>query len=158
MSITPRIRSYLTESCIEYEVMKHPHSLYSRETARLSNLPAARLAKSVLVKHVDGYALSVVPADRYVNLAALQDILHYRLRLAREDEIKPIFPDCETGAIPPLGFLYGLKTVVDFEFENAPRVFFEAGDHETVVVVSDSEFAHMMHDIEHADVSCASMH
>ena len=157
MSISARITSYLAESGIDFDVMEHPHSLCSLETARLSNLPAARMAKSVLVRHIDGYALSVVPADRYVNLTALQDILHYRVRLAREDEIKPLFPDCETGAIPPLGFLYGLRTIVDFEVENARPVYFEAGDHVTVVMVSNSDFAHMMRDIEHAEVSCSSM-
>lgn len=155
MSIAPKIQSFLHDAGIDYQLIDHRKSHCSEETARRSMIPRCQLAKGVVVHHADGFAMSVVPSDRNVHLNALQDILHYRLRLAREDEIADLFSDCDAGAVPPFGFLYGINTIVDHELEDIPKVYFEAGDHETVVQVSPRDFETLMHDTLHADVSCS---
>jgi Ala-tRNA(Pro) deacylase len=74
------------------------------------------VAKGVLVRAGAGYALAVLPATHRVDLAALAPILDRspeELRLAAEDEVEAVFADCERGALPPFGHLYGLLTVVD---------------------------------------------
>jgi len=158
VSISPTLRHYLHDAGVDYDLIQHAHSHSTPETARTAHLSRSNLAKAVVVHHIDGFAMSVVPGDRNVNLSALQDILHYRLRLARESEIESLFPDCEAGAIPPMGFLYGLKTIVDHDLSDVSEVFFEAGDHETVVRVSHPGFEHLMQDTEHAPVSCTPYH
>lgn len=156
MPVAPKIQSYLNNTGIDYRLIDHRKSHTSEETARQSSVPRFKFAKGVVVHHADGFAMSVLPSDRNVHLNALQDILHYRVRLAREDEIAELFTDCDLGAVPPFGFLYGVTTIVDHELDDLPEVYFEAGDHETVVQVSSGDFDRLMHDTLHADVSCSA--
>lgn len=156
MSIAPRIQSFLNDTGIDYQLIDHQKSQSAAETARRSSIPRCQFAKGVVVHHADGFAMSVVPSDRNVHLNALQDLLHYRVRLAREDEIAELFSDCDLGAVPPFGFLYGVTTIVDHELDDIPDVYFEAGDHKTVVQVSPGDFDRLMHDTLHADISCSS--
>jgi len=155
MTIAPRLKTYLYSARIDFDLVPHPHAPTTLEAARKANVPAHATAKSVLVTHVDGHAMAVVPSDRKVNLTAMQDYLHYRLGLAPEDDLGEIFPDCELGAVPPMGTLYGVKTLVDHELGEADSVFFEAGDHETFVKVSQRGFARLMRDVEHVDLACS---
>ncbi|HDL85873.1 MAG TPA: YbaK/EbsC family protein, partial [Candidatus Acetothermia bacterium] len=69
--------------------------------------------------------------------------------LATEEEISALFPDCDTGAIPPVGAAYGLKTVVDESLEGHEDVYFEGGDHRSLVHLSGAEFHQLMGKIPH---------
>jgi Ala-tRNA(Pro) deacylase len=61
-----------------------------------------------------------------------------------------LFPDCREGAIPPLGPAYGLRTVVDDDLEAQQEVYFEAGDHESLVHMTASQFLSLLGRVERA--------
>ena len=65
------------------------------------------------------------------------------MALANEGEVSEVFHDCERGAIPPVGPCYRLDVIVDESIEQQPDLYFEAGDHQTLVHVSQSEFARL---------------
>jgi Ala-tRNA(Pro) deacylase len=103
------------------------------------------VAKTVMIK-VDGeLAMAVVPASRDVDLEMLEAALGAdRVRLTGESHFKRRFPDCETGAMPPFGNLYGMKVYVDEALTRDPEIAFEAGNHCEAIRMSYLDFAKLV--------------
>lgn len=120
------------------------------ETAELAHVPGDRLAKSVVLEDDDGFMMAVLSSTRHIRLGQLSRELNRKLRLATEDELPNFFTDCELGAIPPVGPAYGMKTVIDDDLAKRPEVYFEAGDHEMLIRMSQEQFMSMMHSARHA--------
>jgi Ala-tRNA(Pro) deacylase len=140
MPMAPNVESYLARSGARYDVIAHPRSRTSIETADLADVPGDRLVKGVLLQDDEGKVLAVLPATRSVHIGHLTTQLNRRLRLADEADLASVFPDCRPGAIPPLGPAYGLRTIVDDGLDGEEEVYFEAGDHEHLVHMTASQF------------------
>ena len=144
MVMASKLKSYLTDQGVDYQVLFHAHTGSSMATAEAAHIPGKQLAKAVVVKDDDGYLMVVVPSAAHVDLGALHRHLQRPLGLATEAELKELFPDCEIGAIPALGPAYGLATVWDEALAAEAAIYFEAGDHEMVVCVSREQFQQLM--------------
>jgi Ala-tRNA(Pro) deacylase len=144
MAIARRLQWYLDAKGVSYDVLPHPHSSSSLETARQAHVPAENVAKAVLLEDERGYVMAVVPASHRIDLARLNQQLNRELELAREREIAELFHDCERGALPPLGSPYRVPTVYDDALTAAPEVYFEAGDHEDVVHLQCGDFLRLL--------------
>jgi Ala-tRNA(Pro) deacylase len=155
MSIAPKLQQFLDEAQAEYELVEHSPTKSSLETARSSDVPADRLAKSVLLDTDDGPLLAILPSDRKVELSELRSELGHKPRLAGEDELKGVFDDCDVGAVPPVG--YGVTTIVDDSLERQPDVYFEAGDHRSLVHMDHDQFLRVMKDARHGQFSEPSL-
>lgn len=153
MAIARRLQWYLDAKGVRYDVLPHPHSSSSLETARHAHVPPDNLAKAVLLEDERGYVMAVLPASRRISLPDLEEQLERHLELASEDELSQLFRDCEVGAVPPVGSAYGIPTVVDDSLMNAPDVYFEAGDHEDLVHVRGLEFLTLMMGARHGRFS-----
>jgi len=140
MTIAARLKWYLDANGVEYDVLPHPHTASSHETARAAHVPEDQLAKSVVLEDDQGYLIAVVPASRRVALGELRDQLNRSVELASEGELRELFEDCELGAIPPVGAAYGIPSVVDDALLDAAEIYFEAGDHEDLVHMRGEEF------------------
>jgi len=128
----------------KYEVVTHPRSSTSMETAEFAHIPGDCVVKSVILEDDQGMVMAVLPSTCSVRLGELGKAMNRRLRLATEAELGDAFPDCQTGAIPPFGSAYGMKMVVDDSLEAQPELYFEAGDHEHLIHVSRDQFMAMM--------------
>jgi Ala-tRNA(Pro) deacylase len=144
MAIAKRLEWYLDAAGIEYEVLPHPHSYYSAQTARRSRVPLHCLAKPVLLEDEFGYVMAVVPAARRVDIDRLGQQLNRILELATEAEVGDLFQDCEDGAMPPLGTPYRIPTVYDDSLAGLEDVYFEAGDHDDIVHMSGESFLELL--------------
>jgi Ala-tRNA(Pro) deacylase len=153
MTMASTLRTYLDEHGIDYELVSHPHSESSMRTAALAHVPGHQLAKSVLLEDEDGYLLVVLPSTRRVRLGLLHKQLERPLGLATEPELGALFPDCETGAIPPVGEAYGIPTLLDDSLRGCAEIYFEAGDHNALVRLSGREFQRMMEGLPHGRFS-----
>ena len=153
MGIAMTIQQYLDDRCLPYEVMTHQRTLCSSATAHASSIAEDNLAKAVLIKRKDGYVLAVVPASCHVQLDALGTWLKQPVGLATEEEVAAIFNDCERGAVPPVAAAYGLQAVVDESLEGLNNVYFEGGDHCTLVHVTGREFHRLMAKFPHVRFS-----
>ena len=98
-----------------------------------------------------GAAGAVLPSDRRVELSDLRSELGRRPRLASEEEIKSLFGDCDVGAVPPAG--YGITTIVDDAIDQQPDVYFEAGDHASLVHMNHDQFSRLMRGARHGQFS-----
>jgi Ala-tRNA(Pro) deacylase len=142
MAVNSRLLGLLAKSRIEYELMPHREAFTAQEVAQTTHIRGHRLAKVVLVRAGRGeYLMAVVPASAHVDLELLARISsHKHLELATEGEIQRMFPDCELGAMPPFGNLYGLPVHLDACFEREEDFIFQAGNHHEVVRMTFAEY------------------
>jgi Ala-tRNA(Pro) deacylase len=106
-----------------------------------------------LLRDEVGYALAVLPASRHIRLAELRRQFGDDVNLASEREIEELFQDCARGAIPAVGECYGLDVVVDASIEDQPEVYFEGGDHTTLVHMTGAQFAGLTATARHGSFS-----
>lgn len=144
MAIARSLKDFLDNHGITYEVLQHPRSLTAMETAACAHVPGDRLAKSVLLEDENGYLMAVLPSTHRIDLGALRRRMRSYLGLAVEDELRVVFGDCERGAIPVVGTAYGVRTIIDDVLLEQPDVYFEAGDHEALIHVSNAQFNAIM--------------
>jgi Ala-tRNA(Pro) deacylase len=124
------LREYLDSHHIKYLVISHSTAYTAQGIAALVHLSGKKLAKTVIVK-VDGVlAMAVVPASMHVDLDLLRAAAGAAsVELAGEQEFKNAFPDCETGAMPPFGNLYGMPVYADAKLAEYEEITFNAGTH-----------------------------
>ena len=152
MSISNTVRDYLADNSIDYQLVTHANTQSSRGSADAAHVICDHLAKAVIVKEDETYLMVVVPSDQHVHMGRLHHLLGQDVGLATEQELVSLFPDCEGGAIPPLGGAYRLKTLVDSSLLEQPEVFFESGDHEHLVRVTGEQFSRLLHDADRVEV------
>lgn len=149
MGIAMKLSDYLKANAVQYDVLNHPHSGSSMQTARASNVPAQCLAKAVVLEDNTHAMMAVLPASRRLRLGELELSNGHALRLATEAELKALFNDCEPGAVPPVGVAYGMETILDDSLMEQPEMYFEAGDHETLVHMKTQDFIGLMKGARH---------
>ena len=150
MGIAIRLAQYLTERGVKYDVVEHPHTATALESARTSHISLDRLAKAVVLKGDDGFSLAVLPASGHIQFDQLRKQLGPDMDMASEEQIETLFHDCEPGAVPALGAAYGLKVIVDDSLANEPEIYFEGGDHASLIHVSGGTFRELLADARHA--------
>lgn len=142
MTMNARLQAFLDAEQASYATRSHAPAFTAQEVAAFSHVPGRDLAKVVVARGEEGrYVMAVLPASCRLDLAALARKAGVRrLTLAREQEVQEIFPDCEVGAMPPFGRLYGLAVYVDACFPRGETLFFQAGNHREVVGMPFVEF------------------
>jgi Ala-tRNA(Pro) deacylase len=153
MGIAISLQHYLDGHSVPYDVKVHALTHCSSETARASSIPEDNLAKGVLLRREDGYLLAIVPASYRVELQALCNWLNEPLVLASETEASTIFGDCELGSVPPVAGAYELTAVIDDSLESSQDVYFEGGDHRTLVHLTGDNFQELMRDVPHGHIA-----
>jgi Ala-tRNA(Pro) deacylase len=155
MAIANQLYEYLKSKGSDYTLLGHPHSGSSMQTAEAAQVPGDALAKGVVLRDDAGTLLVVVASDYHVELNTLNTLLGRQLAFVAEDELGGIFPDCELGAVPPIGAAYAIDTVWDPQGSLGAQdyIYFEAGDHATLVRVSTAHFRELMATAEQAHFS-----
>ncbi|MGI9331575.1 MAG: aminoacyl-tRNA deacylase [Gammaproteobacteria bacterium] len=144
MSIARVLRDYLDDHEVQYELVDHPATGDSMHAAAAAHVPGECLAKAVLLEDDGGYLMAVLPSTRHVHLGLLHKQFERSVGLATEVEIGALFADCDPGAMPPVGAAYGIDTIVDDTLTEQPDIYFEAGDHHTLVHLSGPAFNELM--------------
>ena len=156
MAMAISIEQYLIRNDIPYDVMTHAPTKFSMDTARVTRVPAGRLAKGVVVRDERGYLIAVLPATHRLQLGRLRMQLAREVKLATEAELRSLFGDCVEGAIPPVGPVYGLDVIVDDILNEQPEIFFEGGDHQELIHMAGADFRRLLPDALHGSFSQVS--
>jgi Ala-tRNA(Pro) deacylase len=121
------IQSYLRNQGVRFEVLLHQPQASASRRAGSVHVPGDRVAKAVLVHAGDEYVLAVLPSTCRISFRRLAELLRTNeMRLASEEEVALVFADCERGAVPPFGGLYGVRTVVDACLAGGREIIVEA--------------------------------
>ena len=135
-----KVREYLLTHGVHYEIADHALAYTAQRVAQAEHVSGHQVAKPVILMADDRFVMAVVPATKHVDLDKARLALECdTVRLATEEEFAPAFADCESGAEPPLGGLYEMKTVVDLHFE-MPTVTFRGGSHTQTITMALSDY------------------
>ena len=130
MHCAERVRKHLMTLGIPYELTDHPPTYTAQELAAAEHVPGRAVAKAVILVADDELVMAVLAAPDHISLGKAGTALgSTRVRLATEGEFDPAFEDCEVGALPPFGSLYGVPTVIDSGLMAAETIVFAAGSH-----------------------------
>ena len=142
MSGTSSIHEFLRDAHVPYRVVPHRPAYTAQEEAAATHVPGRNWAK-VVVCLVDGEPVeAVVPAPSIVDLDRLLELTGGRdIRLALEEELRVLFPDCDPGSTPPLGPLYGQMVFADVSLAGEPEILFSAGTHVDAIAMRWADFS-----------------
>ena len=152
MAIALTLRKYLAENGVAYDILPHPHTSSSMNTAQSAHISAKNLAKSVILEDEDGYLMAVIPATEHVKFRKVNHALSRQLGLATESELAILFSDCEVGAIPAVSKAYSMDAVVDDKLSDCSDIYFESGNHEDLIHMKGNSFQRLMKHSKHAAI------
>ncbi|OGP21004.1 MAG: deacylase [Deltaproteobacteria bacterium GWA2_55_10] len=139
--IPKRLENALHEKHVWYKELVHTEAYTAQEIAATMHVKGRELAKPVMVRADGQLVMTVLPASRKVNFGKLEAALGKKdVKLAKEEEFKAMFPDCEPGAEPPFGNLYDVQTLVDESLTHDENIYFNAGTHYEAVEMKYKDF------------------
>jgi Ala-tRNA(Pro) deacylase len=141
-----RIKEYLDQENIKYAIITHSPAYTAQEIAASAHIPGKLLAKTVVIKLDGKMAMAVLPASLKVDLEHLAELTgSHTVELATEKEFMTQFPDCEVGAMPPFGHLYGMPVYVTDELSEDHVIAFNAGTHSQLIQMAYHDFERLVH-------------
>jgi Ala-tRNA(Pro) deacylase len=141
-----KLLEFLDRERVPYSVINHHPTYTSHDTAVSAHIPEKELAKTVIIK-IDGkMAMAVLPGSYKVVLDMLKKATHSnRVELATEKEFRDMFPECEIGAMPPFGNLYGMEVFMAQSLADDNEIAFNAGTHTELIKLSLRDYENLVH-------------
>ncbi len=145
MDCRQRLEQYLRDEGVPFEVTEHRTAFTAQRIAASEHIPGRGFAKVVMAHAGDELVMLVLPATSMVDLSKVAALLGAdEVRLAREPEFAWAFPDCEPGAMPPFGDLYGLPVYTDQAMQRSKDFVFQAGTHDLTMCISYVDFERLV--------------
>ena len=140
-----KLKEFLDSHNVKYVTISHSRAFTAQETAASAHVPVKELAKTVIVK-IDGkMTMAVLPACCKVDFDLLKKAAKAAtIEIANEKEFKDLFPDCEIGAMPPFGNLYGMDVFVAESLTEDKEIAFNAGSHRELVKMTYKDFERLV--------------
>lgn len=136
-----KIRQFLDSEKIKYRIISHSVAYTAQEIAALAHISGKTIAKTVIVKLDGKLAMAVLQATQLVDLDALAVAAGAKTAdLATEREFSAAFPDCDLGAMPPFGNLYGMPVFVSEALARDDEIAFNACSHTELIRLAFSDF------------------
>ena len=144
-----RVRKYLREQGVPFEEIQHPRVVDAQELAHFEHESGWHIAKTVMLKLGGKLTMAVVPAPVRVDLWRVKESLQREdVTLASERDFVMSFPDCELGAEPPFGNLYGMQTLIERRLIRDPYLVFRDGTHRGTLKVGMSDYLRVANGIQ----------
>ena len=139
------LRQFLDKEKIKYVSVVHSTAYTAQEVAASAHITGKELAKTVIVELDGKMAMAVLPANRKIVLQDLREVTGSdEVKFASEEEFQQKFPDCETGAMPPFGNLYGMKVYAAAALADNDEIAFNAGSHTEVIKLAYKDFERLV--------------
>ncbi|HEY5912895.1 MAG TPA: YbaK/EbsC family protein [Verrucomicrobiae bacterium] len=140
-----KMKEYLDGEKVKYVTISHSPAFTAQEVAQSAHVKGKELAKTIIVTLDGKMAMAVLPANRKIVLQDLREVTGSdEVRFASEDEFKARFPDCETGAMPPFGNLYGMEVYAAQALAENEEITFNAGSHTEVVKLAYRDYERLV--------------
>jgi len=135
------LQSFLDQMGVHYRVSRHDTAYTAQDLAATEHIPGRQVIKPVVIRADGQFVMCALPASHRVDLEELRDQLQVRhIDLADETSLSNLFPDCELGAEPPIGRMYGMPTLMDESLIADDHVTFQAGTHQDAVTMTLADF------------------
>ena len=140
-----KLREFLDSQNVKFVSIKHSRAYTAQEVAASAHIPGKEIAKTVMVKLDGRMAMCVLPASAQADLDLLKEVSGVEnVEIAHEHEFIRSFPDCEVGAMPPFGNLYGMDVFVSRELAEDAEIAFNAGSHTELFRLSYEDFERLV--------------
>jgi len=140
-----KLKEFLDANGAKYVVIRHSPAYTAQEIAASAHVSGRELAKTVMVKLDGELAMAVLPATASVDFGLLEEVSGAQTaELAREGDFRDRFAECELGAMPPFGNLYGLDVYADRRLAEDETIAFNAGTHKELVKLAYEDFARLV--------------
>lgn len=140
-----KLKEFLDKENIKYVSIVHSPAYTAQEVAASAHITGKELAKTVIVQLDGQKAMAVLPANRKIVLQDLREVTGAdQVKFVPEDDFKKQFPDCETGAMPPFGNLYGMEVFVAESLTRNEEIVFNAGSHTEVIKLAYHDFERLV--------------
>jgi Ala-tRNA(Pro) deacylase len=140
-----KLENYLRDNQVPFKEQHHPRAVSAQEVAASEHIPGRMLAKTVMVLADEEMVMLALPATYQVDLEMAAAALGVdETRLAQEEEFADTFSDCEVGAMPPFGNLYGVPVYVERTLAEDETIVFRSGTHTQTMSVSYSDFERLV--------------
>jgi len=140
-----KIQKFLDEHKIKYTIIKHSSAYTAQEIAASAHISGKELAKTVMIKFDGKMAMAVLPASYKISFDDLKEVLGVeKVRLAYEQEFMDKFPDCEVGAMPPFGNIYGIEVYVAESLTDDEDIAFNACSHTELIRMKYIDFEELV--------------
>lgn len=140
-----KLKTFLDREGIKYVLISHSRSYTAQEAAASAHIPGKELAKTVVVKLDGRMAMAVLPASYHVDLEHLAEVAGVdHAAIASESDFSSLFPDCDTGAMPPFGNLYDMEVYVAESLTEDEEIAFAAGSHTELLRMSFADFERLV--------------
>jgi len=140
-----RLQHCLDDHHVKYVSIQHSLAYTAQEIAESAHIRGGDLAKTVMVKLDGRLAMAVLPASQKLNLNLLKLAAGAsKAELAQEGEFRDKFPECELGAMPPFGNLYGMEVFVSATLAADEEIAFNAGSHTELIKMSYKDFERLV--------------
>jgi Ala-tRNA(Pro) deacylase len=145
MPVPTAIQEYLSQRGCPYTTIPHPRAFTAQEEAAVTHTPGHEWAKTVVCFCDEEPVLAVIGADRKLDLDRFRRLADAQTaRLAHEAEFSALYPDCEVGAMPPLGPLFHQRVFVDRRLAGCREITFHAGTHMDGIRMDYTTFADLV--------------
>ncbi len=140
-----KLKAFLEEANVRYLTIIHSNAYTSQEVAASAHVSGKEFAKTVMIKINGEMAMAVLPASFHIDFESLREIFGTKdVSLATESEFKNRFSDCELGAMPPFGNLYGMEVYVAESLANNREIAFNAGSHTELIRLSYADYERLV--------------
>jgi Ala-tRNA(Pro) deacylase len=141
-----KLKAFLDDHNIRYISIKHSKAYTAQEIAESVHIPGKEVAKTVMIKINGQMAMAVLPATERVDFDLLKSVAGTQnVQLAGEEEFKNLFPECEAGAMPPFGNLYGMEVYVEKSLARDKEICFNACSHTEILRLSYADYERLAH-------------
>jgi Ala-tRNA(Pro) deacylase len=136
---------YLSSNKVEFQVLEHDPAFSAHDVAVVTHIPESAMAKAILVRIDDHFWMAVLRADQRINPQLVKRSFSAKhVHLAHEEDLGTLFPDCQIGAMPPFGNLYGLPVLVDESLAEDEEIVFNACTHTKAIRMKFKDFRRLV--------------
>ena len=141
-----KLKEFLDNSLVAYEVLTHTVAFTAQQLAAVQHVKGKQLAKVVVARSGSEFMMIVLPAPYRVGLQRARAAIRKQdLEIAHESEFASLFAGCEPGAMPPFGNLYNVPVWVDESLAQDEEIVFNACTHTQAIKMKYSDFARLVH-------------
>ncbi len=158
MAIAITLKAYFDREKIHYDTIEHRKALTLFDSSRSAHLPAAKVAKAVVLESDQGdYLMASLPANSRLSLTDVNNLTGKDYHLVSEQRLQELFPDCSQGAVPAMGRPYRMAMLVDDSLLTAENVYIESGDHKNLLKLSHQEYKQLVAQMPHGNIRGANI-
>jgi Ala-tRNA(Pro) deacylase len=140
-----KLKEFLDANGVKYVTIHHSVAYTAQEVAASAHVRGREMAKTVVVRLDGNLAMAVVPAAQKVDVRRLKEVAGATAaEIAAEQDFRASFPECDLGAMPPFGNLYGVPVYVDARLAEDQEIAFNACSHTEVMRLAFKDFERLV--------------